>query len=80
MRQFLPIVALLPAVSAQLNHYAREAGLKYFGTATDTPGQRERAGFQTAYAQYDAILDNNKEFGQLTPSNGMKVSLGHGAS
>ncbi len=67
------LLAWTPLASAQLDHNAKQAGLKYFGTATDTEGQRERAGFQTAYAQYDAIVNNNQEFGQLTPSNGMKV-------
>ena len=73
MRAALSIVALLPLASAQLHKLAKEAGLKYFGTATDTPGMRERAGFESTYPQYDAILKNTDEFGQLTPSNGMKV-------
>lgn len=45
----------------------------YFGSATDTPGQRERAGLEEAYPQYDAILADNDEFGQTTPTNGQKV-------
>lgn len=59
---------------AQLDTFGKAAGLKYFGAATDTPGQRERAGLQASYAKYDAILKDTKEFGQLTPTNGMKVS------
>ncbi len=64
----------LPLASAQLDSFAKKAGLKYFGAATDSPGQRERAGLQAAYGQYDAILKDPKEFGQTTPTNGMKVS------
>lgn len=67
-------VAVLPFCSAQLDYYAKKAGLKYFGTATDSPGQRERAGQEAAYPQYDAILRDTKEFGQMTPANGQKVS------
>lgn len=62
-----------PAVKG-LDHYAKKAGLKYFGSATDTPGQRERAGLDAAYAQYDKIMWGG-EFGQTTPTNGMKVCL-----
>ena len=56
-----------------LHALARKAGLKYFGSATDSPGQRERAGFEAAYAQYDAIMWESGEFGQTTPTNGQKV-------
>ncbi|KAI0130384.1 family 10 glycosyl hydrolase [Xylariales sp. AK1849] len=66
------LVALLPLCSAQLNYYAKKAGLKYFGTATDSPGERERANLTAAYPQYDAILRDNNEFGQTTASNGQK--------
>lgn len=59
--------------SKGLHHLAREAGLLYFGAATDTPGQRERAGLEPAYAKYDEIMWGGKEFGQTTPTNGMKV-------
>lgn len=68
------LAASLPIASAQLHYYAEKAGLLYFGAATDTPGQRERAGLEEAYAQYDAILDDTNEFGQTTPTNGQKVS------
>ncbi|KAK1780444.1 glycoside hydrolase superfamily [Copromyces sp. CBS 386.78] len=66
----LPI--LTPLATAQLHHYATLAGLKYFGAATDTPGQRERAGYEASYAQYDAIFSDPSEFGQTTPTNGQK--------
>lgn len=58
-----------------LDWYAKKAGLKYFGAATDTPGQRERAGFESAYAKYDEIMWKSGEFGQTTPTNGQKVCL-----
>ncbi|KAI1652455.1 glycoside hydrolase family 10 protein [Daldinia decipiens] len=62
----------VPIVAAQLDLYAKKAGLKYFGAATDSPGQRERAGLEAAYPQYDAIIRDTKEFGQTTPTNGQK--------
>ncbi len=69
---------LLPVpATAQLDYYAKKAGMKYFGAATDSPGQRERAGLQAAYAKYDAILLDPKEFGQTTPTNGMKVWISY---
>jgi len=65
--------ALLPMLaSAQLHHYAKKAGMKYYGAATDTPGQRERAGYEAQYSKYDAILKDPKQFGQTTPTNGQK--------
>ncbi|RYO76514.1 hypothetical protein DL766_009685 [Monosporascus sp. MC13-8B] len=64
--------ALLPLASGQLHLHAKKAGLKYFGAATDTPGQRERAGFEAAYPRYDAILRDTNEFGQTTATNGQK--------
>ncbi|KAF4846856.1 Endo-1,4-beta-xylanase 1 [Colletotrichum siamense] len=66
------LAASLPLASAQLEYYAKKAGLLYFGAATDSPGQRERAGLEASYAQYDAILDDINEFGQTTPTNGQK--------
>ena len=70
---YLPVLAAsVPLASAQLDVYAKAAGLKYFGAATDTPGQRERAGLEAAYPKYDAILADNDEFSQTTPTNGMK--------
>lgn len=67
------LAASLPLASGQLNELAKKAGLKYFGAATDSPGQRERAGFEDVYPKYDAIMRDTKEFGQTTPTNGMKV-------
>ena len=58
--------------TAQLDTWAKKAGLRYFGAATDTPGFRERAPYAAAYAQYDAILNAPGEFGQTTPTNGQK--------
>ncbi|KAK3323065.1 glycoside hydrolase family 10 protein [Apodospora peruviana] len=55
-----------------LDFYAKKAGLKYFGAATDSPGQRERAGHEDAYAKYDQIMWKSGEFGQTTPTNGQK--------
>lgn len=67
------LVAAASTTSAQLDVWAKRAGLKYFGAATDTPGQRERAGLEAAYPQYDAIFADSDEFGQTTPCNGQKV-------
>lgn len=47
-----------------LNALAKAAGKLYFGTATDNGELSDTA--------YTAILDNNKEFGQITPANSMK--------
>jgi hypothetical protein len=55
-----------------LDALAKRAGLKYFGAATDSPGQRERAPYPESYAQYDEIMWSG-EFGQTTPTNGQKV-------
>ncbi|KAL7628500.1 hypothetical protein AAE478_000015 [Parahypoxylon ruwenzoriense] len=68
----LLVAASLPLTTAQLNYYAKKAGLKYFGTATDSPGQRERAGLEEAYLQYDEIIRDTNEFGQTTATNGQK--------
>ena len=66
-------VAALPApsldtrgqpVKSGLNRAAQAAGKLYFGTATDNG--------ELSDAAYTAILDNNKEFGQITPANSMK--------
>jgi endo-1,4-beta-xylanase len=56
-----------------LDVLAKKAGLKYFGAATDSPGQRERAGYEAKYPQYDQIMWDSGEFGQTTPTNGQKV-------
>ncbi|KAH6635743.1 glycoside hydrolase superfamily [Chaetomium tenue] len=55
-----------------LDVLAKRAGLKYFGAATDSPGQRERAGHEASYAQYDQIMWKSGEFGSTTPTNGQK--------
>ena len=47
-----------------LNALAKAAGKLYFGTATDNGELSDTA--------YTAILDNNEEFGQITPANSMK--------
>jgi len=73
MRSSVVISLLVATATAQLDALSKKAGLKYFGAATDTPGQRERAGLQASYPQYDAILNDPNEFGQTTPTNGMKV-------
>jgi endo-1,4-beta-xylanase len=56
-----------------LDTLARKAGLKYFGAATDTPGQREREPYPQSYEQYDQIMWDSDEFGSTTPTNGHKV-------
>ena len=78
----LLLAAALPLASAGplqgknkgLDYYAKKAGLKYFGAATDTPGQRERAGLEADYKQYDQIMWKSGEFSQTTPTNGQKVN------
>ncbi|KAK5654893.1 hypothetical protein OQA88_6931 [Cercophora sp. LCS_1] len=64
--------AAVPLASAQLHYWAQKAGLQYYGAATDTPGFREREPYAASYAKYDAILNDPKEFGQTTPTNGQK--------
>jgi len=59
-------VMAAPLASAQLHELAVKAGKKYFGTATDTG--------ELSNTTYYKILTDTKEFGQLTPSNGQKVS------
>ncbi|KAK4172399.1 family 10 putative glycoside hydrolase [Triangularia setosa] len=68
----LAAAGALPLAAAQLHELAVKAGLQYFGAATDTPGFREREPYPESYSQYDAILENPKEFGQTTPTNGQK--------
>jgi endo-1,4-beta-xylanase len=74
MRPSTPFLAaaLLSPATAQLHQLAKKAGLLYFGAATDTPYQRERAPYPESYPQYDAILRDPNEFGQTTPTNGQK--------
>lgn len=69
------LAASLPLALGQLDFWAKRAGLNYFGSATDSPGQRERAGYEEAYPHYDAVFADNGEFGQTTPTNGQKVSM-----
>ncbi len=61
----LAVLATVPLVTGQLHQLAVKAGLKYFGTATDN-GELNNT-------EYVKILRDKKEWGQLTPSNGMKV-------
>ena len=61
----LAAIAAAPLASAQLNKLAKEAGLKYFGTALDNPSLNN--------TKYMSILNDTREFGQLTPANGQKV-------
>jgi endo-1,4-beta-xylanase len=75
MRLSNPLLAaalLSGTATAQLHKLAVKAGLQYFGAATDTPGFRERAPYPESYEKYDAILADNDEFGQTTPTNGQK--------
>ncbi|KAG5729941.1 Endo-1,4-beta-xylanase [Termitomyces sp. T112] len=60
---------LLVATSkVELNKLAKKSHKLYFGSATDNfSGNNELAD-----AAYKAILSDNKEFGQITPSNTMK--------
>jgi endo-1,4-beta-xylanase len=61
----LTIVVILSApVHAQLNKWAKAAGLKYFGTAVDNPGLNNQA--------YMRIARDIDEFGQITPANSQK--------
>jgi endo-1,4-beta-xylanase len=66
-------VLFAASAAAQLDVYAKRAGLEYFGSATDTPGQRERAGLEAAYPQYNEIFADPEQFSQTTPTNGQKV-------
>jgi endo-1,4-beta-xylanase len=70
--QTLSAALLVAPASANLARYAHLAGLEYFGSATDTPGQRERAGLEEAYPQYDEIFADIETFDQTTPTNGHK--------
>jgi len=59
----LPVAALLPSAFGQLHQLAVAKGLKYFGTATDNPNNDN---------QYNGIISNSNNFGQITPANQMK--------
>lgn len=65
MRFHYGLLVTLPLAAAQLNELAQKAGKLYFGTATDNG--------ELSNTTYKRILDDTREFGQLTPSNGMKV-------
>jgi endo-1,4-beta-xylanase len=67
MRFQYGLLVAIPLAAAQLNQLAKKAGKLYFGTATDNG--------ELSNTTYRKILDNTNEFGQLTPSNGMKVRL-----
>ncbi len=58
-------VAAIPA-GAQLDKWAKAAGLKYFGTAVDNPSLGNGA--------YMKIVRDTAEFGQVTPANSQKWS------
>lgn len=73
LTSLLAIGASSPLAEAQIAYWAKKAGLEYFGAATDTPGFRERAPYPESYPQYDAILADNNNFDQTTPTNGQKV-------
>ena len=62
-------IAAIPLASAQLNKLAQQAGKLYFGTALDNPSLND--------SRYMSILNDTREFGQLTPANGQKVSATH---
>lgn len=64
---FIAALLAVPLASAQLNELAKKAGKLYFGTATDNGELTDK--------KYVKILSDTDEFGQLTPSNGMKVRL-----
>ena len=67
-QNFISLIALLfllPFASAQLDILAKQAGKKYFGTATDNYEFRQDA-------TYLKQLSNTLDFSQLTPSNSMK--------
>lgn len=68
MRFHYIFLVTLPLAAAQLNELAKKAGKLYFGTATDNG--------ELSNTTYTKILDDTKEFGQLTPANGMKVCYG----
>ncbi|KAJ2897585.1 hypothetical protein MKZ38_004539 [Zalerion maritima] len=57
-------LALAASATANLNELAVQAGLSYFGSATDNSELDDTA--------YVAILSDSTEFGQITPGNGQK--------
>ncbi|KAK3903605.1 endo-1,4-beta-xylanase D [Staphylotrichum tortipilum] len=71
----LSVVAILLAVAGpatcQLDKWAKEAGLKYFGTAVDNPSLSNQA--------YMKIARDSSEFGSITPANGQKWSNTEGS-
>ncbi|KAL3442492.1 glycoside hydrolase superfamily [Aspergillus insuetus] len=69
------LACFLSTTSAQLDLWANRAGLDYFGSATDNPGMRERAGWEFKYPKYNAIFANHKEFSSTTPTNGQKWAV-----
>lgn len=61
----LPLPLLpLPLATAQLDRYAKLAGLSYFGTAVDNP--------RLYNSEYMSVLQGSGEFGSLTPINAQK--------
>lgn len=61
------VLAASAPASAQLDKWAKAAGLKYFGTAVDNPALGNQA--------YMKIARDADEFGAITPANGQKWSL-----
>ena len=59
-------LAVVSPTSAQLDKWAKAAGLKYFGTAVDNPS--------LGNAAYMKIARDTDEFGAVTPANGQKWS------
>jgi endo-1,4-beta-xylanase len=64
---FLALLAASAPACAQLDKWAKAAGLKYFGTAVDNPALGNQA--------YMKIARDPEEFGMITPANGQKWSL-----
>ncbi|CAG8976036.1 hypothetical protein HYALB_00007563 [Hymenoscyphus albidus] len=64
--QLTHLLPLLIVVNAQLNTLAQKAGLKYFGSASDIVDVDALDG------TYASILSDRREFGAVTPANGMK--------
>ena len=61
---FVQAVCLTVPITAQLDKWAKAAGLRYFGTAVDNPALNNAA--------YMKIARDTDEFGQITPANGQK--------
>ncbi|PPQ67634.1 hypothetical protein CVT24_002855 [Panaeolus cyanescens] len=62
------VLLVIPATSAQLHLWAQTSG-KYFGTASDNPPLPRGSSPDPKYVKK---LGDTKEFGVITPTNGMK--------